>query len=49
MIGSSRIVISKDAKIPTRFQKKFDEMKLSGETVPSVGDKADDVIFIKSF
>ncbi len=49
MIGSTRIVISKDATIPGRYKKKFEEMKLSGETVPSVGAKSDDVIFITSF
>lgn len=49
MIGAARIVISKDAKIPPRFQKKFDELKLSGETVPTVGEASPDVIFIKGF
>ena len=36
-------------KIPPRFQKKFDELKLSGETVPTVGEASPDVIFIKGF
>ena len=44
-----RIVISKDATVPASFQKKWDEKKLTGEDVPSVGEKGADVIFIKSF
>ncbi len=49
MIGSARIVISKDAVIPKKFEETFKQMKLTGETVPTVGAQSDDVIFIKSF
>jgi hypothetical protein len=45
----AKIVISKDAVTPSRFQKKWDEKKLSGETVPSIGEAGAKVIFIKSF
>lgn len=45
----NKIVISKDAKVPARFQKKWDEKKLSGETVPSIGVAGPKVIFIKNF
>lgn len=44
-----KIVISKDAEVPSSFLKKWDEKRLSGGEVPSVGDPSDDVIFIKSF
>lgn len=44
-----KIVLSKDAKIPASFQKKWNERKLSGESIPAQGEASDDVIFIKSF
>ncbi len=49
MIGEFHIVISKDAKVPAKMAEKFKQMKLSGETVPTVGPARDNVIFIKSF
>ncbi len=47
--NGKKIVISKDAKVPDSFQKKWDEKKLSGETVPAVGEPGANVIFVKSF
>lgn len=47
--NGKKIVLSKDATVPASFQKKWDEKKLSGEDIPTVGEPSADVIFIKSF
>ena len=44
-----KIVISKDATVPGSFKNKWQERKLTGESVPVVGTAGADVIFIKSF
>ncbi len=45
----SKIIISKDAKIPQPIEKKWVIRKLSGESVPEKGEPSESVIYIKSF
>lgn len=44
-----KIVYDEKAEVPAKIQKKWQERKLSGESVPLPGTKGPDVIFITKF
>lgn len=47
--NGAKIVYSKDTKVPSGLAKKWNAKKLSGGSVPTVGEAGDNTIFIKEF
>jgi hypothetical protein len=45
----AKIFLDKGVSIPSNYQKKWDEIKLSGGEIPKTGSAGDNVILIKSF